>query len=186
MSFRKSPMAPRVSVNFIWLVARVCVQEEEPQTTHPLSFTYTSDIAASVHYGMWNFYLTTLTWASRIAGATLTWWQTLLNHPMWCNEMLGNQFGARYVELCIVYTWYHQMVVDTILVEHGVQYQDAMWSRCSITIEVHTHSSWQTMCENTRTGESLRSGPWVPRWLSTRQECTSISMLRGALIFPGH
>ena len=42
-----------VSVVFMTFVDS-CVglqEEEEPQTAHPISFTWVSDIAASVHYG---------------------------------------------------------------------------------------------------------------------------------------
>ena len=42
-----------VSVIFISIVTSdVGLQEEEPQTAHPMSFTWASHIAASVHYGM--------------------------------------------------------------------------------------------------------------------------------------
>ena len=44
-------MAPSVSVNFISLViTNVGLQEEEPQTTHPKSFTWVSYIAGSMLY----------------------------------------------------------------------------------------------------------------------------------------
>ena len=45
-------MAPSMSVNFISLVtSRDVLREEEPQTAHPMSFTWVSHIVASVLTG---------------------------------------------------------------------------------------------------------------------------------------
>ena len=46
-------MARSVSVNLISLVTSCAgPREEEPQTAHPMSFTWASHIAATVPYGM--------------------------------------------------------------------------------------------------------------------------------------
>ena len=51
-------MTPSMSVYFVSLFTScVGLQEEEPQTACPMSFTWASHIAASMHYGMCNFYL---------------------------------------------------------------------------------------------------------------------------------
>ena len=52
LGMNKFKMAPSVSVNFISLVTScVWLQEEEPQTAHPMSCTWASHIAACMLTG---------------------------------------------------------------------------------------------------------------------------------------